>query len=97
MSKLSAEELRNRLPEGWTGDETGISRTFDFPSYEAGVAFAVQVALLAQKANHHPDALTISWKRVALRYLTHSAGGVTERDLEAAQAVNAAYSGSTKT
>ncbi|MBB6099275.1 4a-hydroxytetrahydrobiopterin dehydratase [Deinobacterium chartae] len=89
--KLPAEQIEAALKDlpGWTGDETGISREFTFPSYEAGVAFAVQVALMAQRVNHHPDSLEIGWKRVRVRYVTHSAGGVTDKDLEAARGVEA--------
>ena len=88
---LSRDDLQAQLPEGWQGDETGIERGFDFANYEAGVAFAVRVALLAQRADHHPDALTIEYKRVTVRYVTHSAGGVTGQDIRAANEVNAAF------
>lgn len=91
MANLSADQIQAQLPEGWSGSERGITRRFGFGSYPAGVAFAVQVALLAQRADHHPDALTIGWKTVTVTYVTHSAGGVTERDLKAAQSVNAAF------
>lgn len=86
---LDDHDLQAGLPEGWSGDRTGITRTFSFDSYGAGVAFAVRVALLAERADHHPDALTIGWKKVTVTYVTHSAGGVTHKDLEAAARVNA--------
>jgi len=73
---------------GWAGDSDGIRREFRFGSYEAGVAFAVRVALHAQRVDHHPD-LLIGWCRVEVRYVTHDAGGVTARDLEGARAVDA--------
>ncbi|WP_027481978.1 4a-hydroxytetrahydrobiopterin dehydratase [Deinococcus pimensis] len=85
---LSTEDLQRNLPDGWTGDTSGISREFDFPSYADGAAFALRVALLAEKTDHHPDALTISWKKVRVTYVTHSRGGVTDLDLKAARAVN---------
>lgn len=78
-------------PPHWTRSEAGITRTFAFPSYSAGVAFAVQVALLAEKQDHHPDALTIGWQRVSITYITHSAGGITQLDLDAAQQVDDLY------
>lgn len=79
------------LPPGWSGDARGITRDFTFASYAAGVAFAVRVALLAEKVDHHPDALTISWKTVRVTFVTHSAGGVTGKDVDAARAVNDFY------
>ena len=86
---LDDTDIQRDLPEGWSGDPHGITRSFAFDSYGAGVAFAMRVALIAERADHHPDALTIGWKKVTVTYVTHSAGGVTRKDLEAARAVNA--------
>jgi 4a-hydroxytetrahydrobiopterin dehydratase len=88
--KLSPEEIQTALEplSGWSHSEAGISKTFTFSSYGAGVAFAVQVALLAEKTDHHPDALTIAYKKVTVTYITHSAGGVTALDLEAAKTLS---------
>ncbi|AFZ65783.1 4a-hydroxytetrahydrobiopterin dehydratase [Deinococcus peraridilitoris] len=85
---LTHQEIQDQLPSGWTGSVSGISRDFTFESYEAGVAFAVHLALMAQRANHHPDTLTIGWKTVRVTYTTHSEGGVTGRDIAAARKVN---------
>ncbi|GGJ34022.1 4a-hydroxytetrahydrobiopterin dehydratase [Deinococcus roseus] len=89
--KLDSTALQEALSklDGWQGNDSGISREFMFPSYADGVAFALKVTLLAEKSNHHPDALTISWKKVKVVYVTHDAGGVTELDLQAASKVNA--------
>jgi 4a-hydroxytetrahydrobiopterin dehydratase len=89
MGRVQGEALRAAAERlGWSGDESGIAREFRFPSYEAGVGFALAVALLAQRQNHHPDALSIGWCTVQVRYVTHSQGGVTDLDLQAAEAVN---------
>lgn len=90
---LGNDEITRQLPPHWSGNEQGISREFAFDSYEAGVAFALRVALMAQKVDHHPDELTIGWKKVRVTYVTHSAGGVTDKDLQAARSVNAAFEG----
>ena len=87
---LDSEQLSS-LPSGWSGDATGISREFSFGSYAAGAAFALRVALLAEKRDHHPDALTIAWKKVRVTYVTHSADGVTDKDVRAAEEVNALF------
>lgn len=91
--QLTGTELQEALADlpGWTGDTTGITREFTFDTYEAGVAFAVHVALMAQQADHHPDALSIGWKKVAVTYVTHSSSGVTELDVRAAHAVSSVY------
>lgn len=90
MQRLSDEVVRHALQAlpRWSGDGRAIAATFGFDSYEAGVAFAVQIALLAQRMDHHPE-LCIGWRRVTVTYTTHDAGGVTARDLAAVNAVDA--------
>lgn len=91
--KLSPEEVSQALPtlEGWSliGD-TEIARSFAFPSYWAGIEFVVAVAQEAEAMNHHPD-LHIGWRKVEAVLSTHSAGGITELDLELAQRMNALH------
>jgi 4a-hydroxytetrahydrobiopterin dehydratase len=89
--KLSVAELEQHLEQqpDWKLEQGRLSRSFLFGSYGAGVAFAVQVALLSEKLDHHPDSLEIGWKKVTVAYITHSAGGITKLDFEAAGRVNA--------
>ncbi|MFC4454989.1 4a-hydroxytetrahydrobiopterin dehydratase [Deinococcus sonorensis] len=89
-TRLSAEELADQLPDGWSGDTSSVTREFQFPSYQAGVAFAVRVATQAEASDHHPD-LLIGYRRVQVRYSTHDAGGVTALDLREASAVNGLF------
>lgn len=90
MARLSEAMVRDGLKQldRWSGDDRAIAATFSFDSYEAGVGFAVQVSLLAQRIDHHPE-LLIGWRRVTVTFSTHDAGGVTARDLSAAHAVDA--------
>jgi len=74
---------------GWRLVNGRIVKTFAFASYAEGVAFAVRVALDAEHHNHHPDELAILWKKVRVAYVTHSAGGVTAKDLAAAARIEA--------
>ena len=60
-----------------------LEREFELPSFAAAIAFVNRVAELADAENHHPD-IAISYKRVTLRWTTHSAGGITDRDRELA-------------
>lgn len=87
---LTDDAIRTALATmpGWVGDRAGIRRTFRFDRYEAGVGFATEVFLLAQRLDHHPDVL-VGWCRVEVSFVTHDAGGVTARDLDAARAVDA--------
>ena len=89
MSAYSLEEVQTRLQElaGWQAEDGGVARLFTFPTYADGVAFALKVALLAERTNHHPD-LLVGYRRVRVLYVSHDAGGVTDRDFEAALAVS---------
>jgi 4a-hydroxytetrahydrobiopterin dehydratase len=71
------------IPDGWSEVDSALTREFSFAGFGEAIAFVERVATLAQGADHHPD-IDIRFKRVTLRWSTHSAGGVTERDRELA-------------
>jgi 4a-hydroxytetrahydrobiopterin dehydratase len=74
--------------EGWAGTPSdGIAKTYTRTDFADAVAFLNQVAEIADAANHHPD-VAISWNKVTLTYVTHSAGGVTEADIDQAREVD---------
>ena len=77
------------LPDGWTYEEGGkaILRTFKFKDFSEAFGFLTRVALHAEKADHHPE-FTSVWSRVDFRLTSHDVGGVTERDMKLAQAIN---------
>ncbi|MFB6110216.1 MAG: 4a-hydroxytetrahydrobiopterin dehydratase [Halodesulfurarchaeum sp.] len=84
---LTDAEVRDRLPDGWELADGEIVRTVEFDSYMAGVAFATDVAEIAEAAFHHPR-ITIEFRSVTVAFTSHEAGGVTEQDLELAARVN---------
>jgi len=92
---MDEKRLRDWIAQhpDWRVEEGRLVRDFTFTSYAEGVAFALRVALDAEKHNHHPDELAIRWKVVRVAYVTHSAGGLTEKDLEAAARLEAYYCG----
>lgn len=63
----------------WSEADGALERTFELPSFADAVAFVNRLAELAERENHHPD-IALSYRRVTVRWTTHSAGGVTERD-----------------
>jgi 4a-hydroxytetrahydrobiopterin dehydratase len=79
--RLSRDEIDLRLREcpGWTLEGEAVSRTIALPSFADAIAFVTRLALEAEAADHHPD-LHINYRRVTVRWSTHSAGGVTEKD-----------------
>ena len=82
------EAALSSVPD-WRHDaDTGaISREFAFGGFGAAFAFMTRVALLAEKADHHPD-WSNSYNRVSISLSTHSAGGLTDRDIALARAID---------
>jgi 4a-hydroxytetrahydrobiopterin dehydratase len=75
---------------GWTFDEArnGIAKRFVFADFSAAFAFMTRVALAAEKADHHPEWSNV-WNKVDILLSTHSAGGVTQKDIALAREIEA--------
>jgi 4a-hydroxytetrahydrobiopterin dehydratase len=71
----------------WNEVDGALERTFECASFPAAVAFVNRLAELAEAENHHPD-LLLSYRKVTVRWVTHSAGGITERDRSLATATD---------
>ena len=71
-------------PESWTEVDKALERTFQLDSFIDALAFVNRVGELAEAENHHPD-IAIHYNRVTLRWWTHTAGGITDRDRELAE------------
>jgi 4a-hydroxytetrahydrobiopterin dehydratase len=74
---------------GWRECEgrDAITRTFAFADFNEAFGFMARVALIAEKMNHHPEWLNV-WRTVAVTLSTHESGGLTERDLRLAEAMD---------
>jgi 4a-hydroxytetrahydrobiopterin dehydratase len=68
----------------WIEVDGALERTFELPSFREAIEFVNRVADLAEAENHHPD-IAVSYRKVTLRWTTHSAGGITDRDRELAE------------
>lgn len=84
---LDDEDIESGLPGGWERDGDEIVRTFTFDDYLVGVSFALEVAELAEAEFHHPT-MEIGYEEVEVRFTSHEAGGITDRDLELAELTN---------
>lgn len=74
--------------EGWTlNDETALEKHFKFKDFSCAFGFMAQVALLAEKANHHPD-WSNSYNRVTITLKTHDEASVTQKDIDLAKAID---------
>jgi 4a-hydroxytetrahydrobiopterin dehydratase len=75
-------------PESWNEVDGALERTFELPSFLEALAFVNRVGELAEAEDHHPD-IAIHYRKVTLRWWTHTAGGVTDRDRELAEKTSA--------
>jgi 4a-hydroxytetrahydrobiopterin dehydratase len=75
---------------GWTlrPDGLAISRDFKFADFTEAFAFMTRVALHAEKADHHPEWSNV-YNRVQVTLTTHDAGGLSQRDVNLAKAIDA--------
>ncbi len=71
------------VPEGWSEVDGALEQEFVFDGFPGAIAFVNRVAELAEAENHHPD-IAISYRSVTLRWRTHSAAAITDRDRELA-------------
>ena len=81
-------------PTGWSEIEGALQREFVFRDFAEALAFVNRVGELAEAENHHPD-VEIHWNRVTLRWWTHVANAITERDVELARRTNGLFEADT--
>jgi 4a-hydroxytetrahydrobiopterin dehydratase len=90
--KLSAEARKSALEglPGWSevAAREAIQRTFGFKDFNEAFGFMARAALIAEKSDHHPEWRNV-YNTVEVVLATHDAGGVTARDIELAQAMDA--------
>lgn len=85
--RLTDAAIDARLGAGWQRVDGALHKRFDFPDYHHTMAFVNAVAWIAHREDHHPD-LEVHYGHCVVRWSTHSAGGITERDLRAAGLVD---------
>lgn len=90
-SLLSTQDIETGLKnlDGWQINATGaLFRQFAFKTFSQAFGFMTRVALLAEKADHHPD-WSNSYNTVDIALINHAAGGITQKDLDLAKAIDA--------
>ena len=86
LDEAARQALRASCPD-WTIASDGIEREWRFQSFVEAFGFMSQVALLAERANHHPEWSNV-YNRVTIRLTTHDLGGLSSRDADLAQAID---------
>jgi 4a-hydroxytetrahydrobiopterin dehydratase len=82
---MTEAEIETRVP-GWKVVGGKLHRELKFPDFVAAFGFMSRVALLAEKRDHHPEWSNV-YNRVVIDLVTHDAGGITDKDIELAQAI----------
>ncbi len=87
---LSIEEVNEKIKilSGWTVNNNGIEKKFQFKDFIEAFAFMTRVAMYAEKANHHPEWSNV-YNTVNIRLSTHDAGGITDKDFALAKKIDA--------
>ena len=89
MQAMDTSEIQSEmanLPE-WTLQGDRICREFRFTDFVEAFGFMSAVALLAERANHHPEWRNV-YNRVSIELTTHDAGGLTQRDMALAREID---------
>ena len=84
-SETEAKPFLENLKD-WEFKNNAIEKNFKFKNFSESLAFIVQVGLLAEKANHHPEIFNV-YNKVQIRLTTHDANGVTDKDFDLAALV----------
>lgn len=89
MAVLSDEQVDAALPDlnGWERKDGALRRSIKFPAFLDGIDAVRRVAERAEHKDHHPD-IDIRWRTVTFALVTHSAGGITEKDVEMAKEID---------
>jgi len=84
LSMKEREEALGEIPEWeWDVKRDAIARSFTFKDFSQAFAFMTRVALAAEQADHHPEWSNV-WNKVYVLLTTHSAGGLTRKDVDLA-------------
>lgn len=89
MKALTKETINKELLNvaDWNFKDNAIEKKFEFKDFKQALGFIVQVGLLAEKRNHHPELFNV-YNKITIRLNTHDAKGVTEKDFDLAKAIN---------
>ena len=90
MATLTSEQVASELAQtpDWTVSDGQLTRTVTRKDFRDALLFVNAVGFLAERANHHPD-IAISWNKVTLNLVSHSAGGLTGKDFALAREISA--------
>ncbi|HMQ78679.1 MAG TPA: 4a-hydroxytetrahydrobiopterin dehydratase [Ignavibacteria bacterium] len=86
MEKLSEQQITDALKTlpGWYFSDGSIKKIFKTVSFPATMGFVAAAGGFCQRRNHHPDYILMKFREIEVSFSTHSAGGITQKDIEIA-------------
>ena len=89
MAVLTDQQVDAALPDldGWERADGALRRSVKFASFLAGIDAVRRVAEHAEAKDHHPD-IDIRWRTVTFALVTHSEGGITDKDVAMARDID---------
>lgn len=90
MTKYNTEDIEKQLQSvsGWQYNGVALEKIFRFKDFNETFGFMCRVAMLAEKANHHPD-WQGGYNQLTIQLSSHDAGGITDRDFKLAAQIDA--------
>ena len=88
--KLTEEQIQDAIAllGDWRREGDWLTRDLKFENFKSAMEFVNRVAGEAEAMDHHPDILIHGWNNVRLSVMTHSEGGLTEKDFKLAERIN---------
>ena len=91
LPDLDIQRALGKLP-GWVRRGNALVKSYKFKTFRAGIDFVNRAAAVADRMDHHPD-IDIRYTKITCTLSTHSAGGITQLDLDLAARIDAAVAG----
>lgn len=94
IEKMTSDQINaelKKLPD-WSLKDEKVHREFKFANFVEAFGFMSQVAILAEKANHHPEWSNV-YSTVTIDLTTHEAGGISQRDMDLAAQISQVANG----
>ncbi|MGZ3298486.1 MAG: 4a-hydroxytetrahydrobiopterin dehydratase [Asticcacaulis sp.] len=87
LDAMQMESVRRDLPKWRPEDDVALCRELKFADFKSAFAFMTEIAARADEMDHHPEWFNV-YNRVEIRLTTHDAGGLTQRDVALARAID---------
>jgi len=90
MEKLDSTQIQEELNslEGWEVVENSLRKSFKTKGFPQTMGLVTAIGALCQQHDHHPDYLTMKYSDVEVSFSTHSAKGITMKDIDIAKDIN---------